>query len=143
MPSFVCLFFCRNKRHETGWKMFLRRTHTSKTLGTQLFHIYISFSCPKNTKRYYTVEPWYEVYLGVEKRFHEWAKLIREIFFPLEDKLHIFKPTCNFFLLHRYECFENKKKKKKLDEKQRKKNGITPAISSLVRIWKISHSRVT
>ena len=43
-----------------------------------------------------------------------------------------------FFLLHRYECFE----KKKLDEKprQRKSEGMRSAISSLVRIWKISHS---
>ena len=37
-----------------------------------------------------------------------------------------------FFLLHRYECFENKKK---LDEKQRKNKGMTSAISLLVRIW--------
>ena len=42
-----------------------------------------------------------------------------------------------FFLLHRYECFENYKKR---DEKQRKNKGISLATYSLVRIWKISHS---
>ena len=41
-----------------------------------------------------------------------------------------------FFLLHRYECFENKKK----DEKQQKNKGMTSEISSLVRIGKISRS---
>ena len=35
-----------------------------------------------------------------------------------------------FFLLHRHECFENKKK---LDAKQRKNKGMTSATSSLVR----------
>ena len=34
----------------------------------------------------------------------------------------------------------SKIKKKKLDEKQRKNKGMTSAIFSLVRIWKISHS---
>ena len=42
-----------------------------------------------------------------------------------------------FFLLHRYECFENKKK---IDEKQRKNKEMTSAISSLERIWKMSYS---
>ena len=37
-----------------------------------------------------------------------------------------------FFLLHRYECFKIKIKMKN--------KGMTSAISSLVRIWKISHS---
>ena len=34
----------------------------------------------------------------------------------------------------------SKIKIKKLDEKQKKNKGMTSAISSLVRIWKISHS---
>ena len=42
-----------------------------------------------------------------------------------------------FALLHRYECFENKEKE---DEKQRKNKGMTSAVSSPVRIWKICHS---
>ena len=41
----------------------------------------------------------YEVYLRVEKIFHSFAVLTREIFFPLEDKLHILKPTCNFLFI--------------------------------------------
>ena len=41
-----------------------------------------------------------------------------------------------FFLLHRYECFENKKKWTKTKEKQR--NDVSE--SSLVKIWKISDS---
>ena len=43
----------------------------------------------------------------------------------------------SFFLLHRYECFENKNKK--LDKKKRKNKGMTSAISSLVGVWKICH----
>ena len=31
----------------------------------------------------------------MEKRFHLFAALTREIFFPLEDKLHMFAPLCN------------------------------------------------
>ena len=60
-------------------------------------------------REYYTVARTYEVYFRVEKRSHSFATLTREIFFPREDRLHMFKPTCSFFLLHRYECFQNKK----------------------------------
>ena len=54
---------------------------------------------------YYTVAWTYEVYLWVENIFYEWAQQMGEIFFPWEDKLHMIKPTCNFLLLHKYECF--------------------------------------
>ena len=56
---------------------------------------------------YYTVARKYEIYLRVEK-----------IFFPQEDILHIFKPTCNF--LFYYIDMSVSKIKKKLDEKERK-----------------------
>ena len=39
----------------------------------------------------------YEVYPRVEKIFHKRAQQTSEIFFSQEDKLHMFKPTCNFF----------------------------------------------
>ena len=42
-----------------------------------------------------------------------------------------------FFLLHRYQCFENKKKTR--PKTKGKNRGMTSAISSLVRIWKIRH----
>ena len=50
-----------------------------------------------------------------------------------------------FFLLHRYECFENKKK---MAAKQRKNKGMTSAedmenmslVSRMLKIWKICHS---
>ena len=51
----------------------------------------------------------YEFYLREEKIFHSFAALTHAIFFSREDKLCMFKPMCNSFLLHRYECFENKK----------------------------------
>ena len=55
---------------------------------------------------YYTVGRIYEVYLRVEKNIFQ------------EDKLHTFKPTCNFlFKLHRYKCFENKKTRRKTKKK--------------------------
>ena len=75
---------------------------------------------------YYTLARLYEVYHLVEKSFFH-----KKINFICSNQRVI------FFLLHRYECFENKKK---LDKKQRKNKGMTSAISSLVRIWKISHS---
>ena len=46
-------------------------------------------------REYYTVAQTYEV----EKIFREWAQRTIEIFFPREDKLHIFKPTCNFIFI--------------------------------------------
>ena len=49
------------------------------------------------------------------KFIFEWKKYFtRE---RSEDKLRMFKPTCNF-LLHRYECFE-KKTRRKTKDKQR------------------------
>ena len=80
----------------------------------------------------------YEIYLLMEKRFtNSFTARTREIFFPWEDKLHIFKPTCNFFLLHRNKCFKNKKKtRRKTKEKQR--NDVND-IFTRVRIWKIPH----
>ena len=50
---------------------------------------------------YYTVARTYEVYLLVEKIFHKRAQRTSEIFFPREDKFHMFKPTRNFlFITH-------------------------------------------
>ena len=68
---------------------------------------------------YYTLARLYEVYHLVEKSFFH-----KKINFICSNQRVI------FFLLHRYECFENKKK---LDKKQRKNKGMTSAISSLVR----------
>ena len=48
---------------------------------------------------YYTVAQTYEVYLWVEKIFHEWAQWMSEIFFPQEDNLHMFKLMCNFLFI--------------------------------------------
>ena len=48
---------------------------------------------------YYTVARRYEVYLRVEKLFHEWAQRTSDFFFPREDKLHIVKPTSNFLFI--------------------------------------------
>ena len=31
-----------------------------------------------------------------KKTFQGWTQQTSEIFFPREDKLHMFKPTCNF-----------------------------------------------
>ena len=39
------------------------------------------------------VVPTYEVYLWVEKIFHEWAQQTNEIFFPQEDKVHMFNAS--------------------------------------------------
>ena len=47
------------------------------------------------------------------KFIFSWNKdaLTREIFFPLEDKLHMFAPPCSIlYLLHRYECFTRNRK---------------------------------
>ena len=41
-------------------------------------------------------QPRYECF---EKKKEKLAALTREIFFPLEDKLHMFKPTCNFLFV--------------------------------------------
>ena len=43
----------------------------------------------------------YEVYLQVEKIkiFHSFPALTHEIFFRREDKLPMFKPTCNFLFI--------------------------------------------
>ena len=65
---------------------------------------------------YFTVARTYEVYL--------------QIFFPREDKNLM---TCSnqriiFFLLHRYECSENKKTRQKTKEKQ--KNGVSDIFTS-------------
>ena len=46
-------------------------------------------------KKKYTLVWTYEVYLLVEKRFHSFVALTREIFFALKEKLHMFAPTCN------------------------------------------------
>ena len=81
--------------------------------------------CDKIYRGYYTVARTYEDSLGVKSFFHQ------KINFILCSNQRV-----NFFLLHRNECFENKK----IDEKQRKNKRMTSAISSLVRIWKISHS---
>ena len=35
----------------------------------------------------------------MEKIFHSFAALTREIFFPLEDKLHMFTPPCNILCI--------------------------------------------
>ena len=48
---------------------------------------------------YYTVARTYEVHIRVEKIFHVWGQLSREIFFPREDKFHMFKPTCSFLFI--------------------------------------------
>ena len=42
----------------------------------------------------------YEVYHRMKKIFH-----LSIFLFPRENKHHMFKPTCVFLLLHRYECF--------------------------------------
>ena len=80
----------------------------------------------------------YEVYLWVEKNI----SLVRcayswESFFHQKINFICSSQYVIFFFLYRYECFENNKK---LNKKQRKNKGMTSAISSLVRIWKISHS---
>ena len=41
----------------------------------------------------------YEAYLLVEKRFHSYVVLTREIFCLLENKLHMFAPPCNILFL--------------------------------------------
>ena len=48
---------------------------------------------------YYTEAQTYEVYLWVEKIFQEWVQQTSEIFFPWEDKLHMFKSTSNFLFI--------------------------------------------
>ena len=73
---------------------------------------------------YYTVAQTYEVYLRVKVFFHEKINFI-------SSSQHVI-----FFILHRYECFENKK----IDEKQIENKGIMSAISALVRISKMCHS---
>ena len=35
----------------------------------------------------------------MEKRFHSFAALTRVIFFPFEDKLHMFAPPCNILYI--------------------------------------------
>ena len=52
-------------------------------------HIYV-------IKKNYTLAWTYEVYLLVEKDFTcSLRSLMNEIFFPLEEKVHTFKPPCN------------------------------------------------
>ena len=62
-----------------------------------------------------------------------------EIFFPWEDKLHMFKPTFNFLFIIK-DMSVSKIKTKRTRRKSKEKQEMTSAISSLVRIWKISHS---
>ena len=62
-------------------------------------------------REYYTVARRYEVYLRVETMFHGWAQRTSEIFFPREDKLHFFKPTCNFIFITKIWMFRKLKKK--------------------------------
>ena len=40
-----------------------------------------------------------------ERTLREWVKIL---FLPRENKIYIFKPPCNFFLLCRHECFTRK-----------------------------------
>ena len=68
----------------------------------------LSKSVPKY-RGYYMVARTYEVYLLMEKIFFIWVHL-----------------------LHRYECFENKKK---LDEKQKKNKEMMSAIFSQITEW--------
>ena len=64
---------------------------------TQVTHITITLISKYVLKENYTL--WrYEVYLIVEKRFHEWAVLAHEIFFPLKKK-YIFALPCNILYL--------------------------------------------
>ena len=82
---------------------------------------------------YYTVARTYEVYLWVEKYLSAGTSTI-EIFFLREDTLHMFKPTFNFFF---YYIDISVSKIKNWTKNKGKKKGMTSAISSLVRIWKI------
>ena len=76
----------------------------------------------------------YEVYLRVEKYFTSEHSEQVKFFFPREDNLRMFKPTCNFpFIIDRSVS-------KITLILQCPNKGMTSAISSLVRIWKICHS---
>ena len=62
-----------------------------------------------------------------KKKIHKWVQRTSEDFFPREDKLHIFKPTCNFLFItySRYQCVDISvskiKKKKKTKNKGKTK----------------------
>ena len=62
------------------------------------------------------MERTYEVYLRVEKIFHQGVQRTNESFFHEKINFICSSQRVILFLLHRHECFENKKK---LDEKQR------------------------
>ena len=55
-----------------------------------------------------------------------------EIFFPREDKVHMLKPTCNFIFITKMRMLQKLHSFYSVPNK-----GMTSAISSLVRIWKV------
>ena len=65
---------------------------------------------------YYTVARKYEFYVPVAKTIsHGWAKRTKEIILllPLENKIHIFEPTCSFYYIDKYNRTESKSKTSK------------------------------
>ena len=88
-------------------------------------------------RRYYTVARTYEVYLWVEKKnfTSECSEKVKSFFHPKINFLCSNQRVIFFYYIDIHECFENKRTK----WKQRKNKRNDRAISSLVRIWKISH----
>ena len=123
-----------NKSFFSFFSVCLKLLHSS-IQSSQVLHIEHEFHAFYRGYYTYTVVRTCEVYLQVEKIFHSFAALTREIFLPQEDKLHMFKPTCNFLFIT-YILDISVLKIKKL----RKNKGMTSTISPLVRIWRISQS---
>ena len=105
-------------------RMNIRKASISKEQNTQSTLLQCIFHFLYMHRGYYTVARTYEVYLRV-KFFNEKMNFICS------------SQRVIFFLLHRYECFENLKKN---GRKTKENKGMTSEISSLVRILKISYS---
>ena len=95
----------------------------------------------KRYRGYYTAARRYEFYFRVVKKiFYERAQRVSKILFlTRENKIHIFKPPCNFLLLYR-QIYRSPFFTDCLHRTAVKEGQMTSSIYSQVRIWKIRHS---